>query len=74
MTQFYKLALKASLIATPPAALTHAELLSLMFRNSADVRERVLNFGIPDTMRAAFWSILSGAEVVPPLPLTISNA
>ena len=63
MTQFYKLALKASLIAAPPAALTHPELLSLMFRNNADVRDRVLHFGIPDTMRAAFWSILSGAEV-----------
>jgi hypothetical protein len=63
MNQFYKLALKASLIISAPAAFTSCELLTLMFRNNAEVRERVLQSGIPDTMRAAFWSILSGAEV-----------
>jgi hypothetical protein len=63
MASFYKLALKASLIMTPSAPLGRAELLSLMFRNSPEVRDRVLNAGIPDTMRAAFWTILCGAEV-----------
>jgi hypothetical protein len=63
MGSFYKLALKSSLIMTPSAPLGRAELLSLMFRNSPDVRDRVLNGGIPDTMRAAFWTIICGAEV-----------
>jgi hypothetical protein len=40
MTQFYKLALKSSLIMTPPAPFSHSELLSLMFRNSPEVRDR----------------------------------
>jgi hypothetical protein len=38
MTQFYKLALKSSLIMTPAAAFSHSELLCLMFRNSPEVR------------------------------------
>jgi hypothetical protein len=40
MTQFYKLALKSSLIMTPPDPFSHSELLSLMFRNSPEVRDR----------------------------------
>ena len=63
MTDFYKLALKISLIMNPPTTQTHSEMLSLMFRNSADVQDRVLNAGIPDFMRAPFWAIMSGAEV-----------
>jgi hypothetical protein len=64
MTQFYKFALKASYNMAPPDPLTHSELLCLLFRNSPLVRDHVINSGIPDTMRAAFWAILSGAEVL----------